>query len=83
MAMSILLCGCKFLSGDYIHFWTNTFGKDMNPLILPAMGSIVSLLFFYKDIFGIKQPIKVDMPLNQNLIKSFYLLCDWPLKLLS
>ena len=22
----------------YIHFWTNTLGKGMNPLILPAMG---------------------------------------------
>ena len=32
----------------------NTLGKDMNPLILPAMGLIVPLLFFYKDGFGIK-----------------------------
>ena len=22
----------------YAHFWANTLGKDMNPLILPAMG---------------------------------------------
>ncbi len=22
---------------NYIHFWTNSFGKGMNPLILPAM----------------------------------------------
>ena len=22
----------------YVHFWTNTLGKGMNPLILPAMG---------------------------------------------
>ena len=22
----------------YVHFWTNTLGKDMNPLIFPAMG---------------------------------------------
>ena len=22
----------------YIHFWANTLGKGMNPLILPAMG---------------------------------------------
>ena len=22
----------------YVHFQTNTLGKDMNPLILPAMG---------------------------------------------
>ena len=22
----------------YVHFWANTLGKGMNPLILPAMG---------------------------------------------
>ena len=27
---------------------------------------IVSLLFFYKDGFGIKYPTKLDTPLNQN-----------------
>ena len=26
-------------------FWTNTLGKDINPLIFPAMGHIVLLLF--------------------------------------
>ena len=31
----------------YILFWTNTFVKDMNPFILPAMVLIVPLLFFY------------------------------------
>ena len=30
----------------YVHFRANTLGKDMNPLILPAMGQIVPLLFF-------------------------------------
>ena len=30
----------------YIHFRANTLGKGMNPLILPAMGQIVPLLFF-------------------------------------
>ena len=29
----------------YVHFRTNTLGKGMNPLILPAMGKILSLLF--------------------------------------
>ena len=38
----------------------------MNPFILPAMGLIVRLLFFYKDGFGIKLPTKVDMPLNKE-----------------
>ena len=30
----------------YVHFRANTLGKCMNPLILPAMGYIVPLLFF-------------------------------------
>ena len=30
----------------YVHFRTNTLGKGMKPLILLAMGEIVSLLFF-------------------------------------
>ena len=30
----------------YVHFLANTLGKGMNLLILPAMGKIVSLLFF-------------------------------------
>ena len=50
----------------YIHFQTNTLRKGMNPLIPPAMGEIVSLLFFYKDVFGIKYLLKVDMPLKQR-----------------
>ena len=35
-----------FQSHYYVHFWANTLGKGMNPLILPAMGEIVPLLFF-------------------------------------
>ena len=38
----------------YIHFRANTLGKGMNPLILPAMGLIVPLLFFKENGFGIK-----------------------------
>ena len=38
----------------YVHFRANTLGKDMNPLILPAMGQIVPLLSFEKVGFGIK-----------------------------
>ena len=30
----------------YVHFRANTLGKGMNPLILPAMGYIVPLVFF-------------------------------------
>ena len=38
----------------YVHFRANTLGKGMNPLILPAMGKIVPLLFFEENSFGIK-----------------------------
>ena len=38
----------------------------MNPLIPTAMGYILPLLFFYKDGFGIKKPMKADMPLNKE-----------------
>ena len=40
----------KFYLCYYIHFWISTLGKS----IPPAMGEIISLLFFYKDGFGIK-----------------------------
>ena len=30
----------------YVHFRANTLGKGINPLILPAIGEIVPLLFF-------------------------------------
>ena len=38
----------------YVHFRANTLGKGMKPLILPAMGQIVPLLFFKENSFGIK-----------------------------
>ena len=44
----------KLQSCYCIHFQTNALGKGVNPLILPVMGWIVPLLFFYKDTFGIK-----------------------------
>ena len=38
-----------------VHFQTNSLGKGMKPLPPPpAIDQIVSLLFFYKDGFGIK-----------------------------
>ena len=43
-----------FQSGYYVDFRANTLEKGMNPLILPAMGEIVPLLFFSKDGFGIE-----------------------------
>ena len=41
--VKVMDCGIvvsEFLlqSGYYVHFRKNTLGKDMNPLILPAMG---------------------------------------------
>ena len=41
--VKVMDCGIvvsKFIlkSRYYIHFWANTLGKGMNPLILPAMG---------------------------------------------
>ena len=38
----------------YVHFQMNTLEKCRNPFILPAMYSIVLLLSFYKDGFGIR-----------------------------
>ena len=38
----------------YVHFRVSALGKDLKPLILPAMGLMVSLLSFYKDGFRIE-----------------------------
>ena len=43
----------KLQSSCYVHFWTNTLRKGMNPLILLAMGFIVPLIFL-KNAFVIK-----------------------------
>ena len=50
----IVVRGFEFQLRYYVHFRTNTLGKDLNPLILPAIGWIIPPLFFYKDGFGIK-----------------------------
>ena len=64
---NIIFCKFKFQSHYYIHFQTNTFRKNLNPLYLPAMYQIVPLMFLYKDGFGIKSPMKVDMPFNKKV----------------
>ena len=56
----------KLQLSSYVHLRTNTLGKGMNPLILPAMSQIVPLVFFWKDGYSIKQPKKVDMSLNNK-----------------
>ena len=38
----------------------------MNLFMSLSMDKIVSLLFFYKDDFGIKWPMMVDVPLNRE-----------------
>ena len=50
----------EFQSCYYVHFRTKALEN------LPAMDQTVSLLFFYKDGFGIIQPTKVDMLLSQE-----------------
>ena len=69
-------CGLEVSEFDlqfryYVHFWTDAIGKDIDLPYLPAMGLIVSLLF-YKDRFFIKWPTKVDMPLNQTKPNQTY-----------
>ena len=51
---SVEVCEFELQLRYYIHFWNNALGKDISLLIPPAMGSIVPLLFFYRDGFGIK-----------------------------
>ena len=38
MDCGIVVSEFVFQSRYYVHFWANTPGKGMNPLILPAMG---------------------------------------------
>ena len=58
---------CDVLVSEFeLHLRSNTLWKGMNPLILPAMGYIVSLLSFLKDGFSLEEPTKVDMPLNKE-----------------
>ena len=46
MKCGIVVCEFVLQSLYYVHFRANTLGKGMDPLILPAMGSIVPVLFF-------------------------------------
>ena len=50
----IVVSEFELQSRYYDHFRTNTLAEGMNRLILPAMGWIASLLFYYKNGFGIK-----------------------------
>ena len=59
----------------YVHFRANTLGKDMNPLILPAMGlnSTITVLL-RKNGFVIEWPIRIDMPLNKETKPNLWIL---------
>ena len=41
----IVVSEFELQSSYYVHFWTNTLGKIINSLILPAMDKIASPLF--------------------------------------
>ena len=38
----------------YIYFQTKTLDKNINPIIPPEIGYIVSLILFFNDSFGFK-----------------------------
>ena len=52
MDCGIVVREFELRSRYYVHF--RTLGKGMNPLILPAMGKIVTLLFVWENGIGIK-----------------------------
>ena len=54
MDCGIVVREFELQSHYYVHFRANTLVKGTNPLILPAMGWIVPLIFFLEDGFGIK-----------------------------
>ena len=64
---SLKACGFDLQLHYRTQFWTNTLGKNMNPLIPPAVALITSLLFFYKDCFGIEWPTHFDILFNKEI----------------
>ena len=54
MDFGIVVREFELQSCYYVNVRTNTLVKDMNHFILPAMVEIASLLFFWKDEFGIR-----------------------------
>ena len=54
MDYEIVVREFELQSRYYVHFRTNTLGKGMYPILLPAMGQIVPHLFFSENGFGIK-----------------------------
>ena len=50
----IIVSEFELQSRYYVYFQTNSIRKVMNSLIFPAIGKIISMLFFHKESFGIK-----------------------------
>ena len=65
--LSIKKSGIKYhllrLGYDLTWDWTSVSGSLANT-------QIMALLYFYKNRFSIKQPSKVDMPLNKETLNS-------------
>ena len=74
MDSGIVVSDFELQSCYYFYFKTNTLVKGLNLHIIPAMGFIISLLFFYKDGFGVKYPTQFDMSLNNLTICCFFFL---------
>ena len=49
-----------------VHIRATILWKIMNLLIYSAIGQIVSLLFFYKDGYGIRELTKFNMSLKKE-----------------
>ena len=62
----LLVNDFEFHSDYYVQFRTNTLGKRTNSLVSPIMTEIVTIVFFYKDSFGVSKPTKVVMSLNKE-----------------
>ena len=56
-----------------IYIYIYIFGKGTNALIPLRIKIIVPMLFFYKDVFDIKQPTRMEMVLNKETKKSMYI----------
>ena len=54
MDWGIVVSEFEVKSRYYVHFWTNTFGKGMKHLILPAMGLNSTTTVFLGEWLGIK-----------------------------
>ena len=46
---NIIVSKFELQSHYYVHFWTNTLGKNKNSLISPAIGHTIPILSFFKD----------------------------------